>query len=408
MRSTARRRTRVAILGGGPAGLFLANALKRHGIECVVIERSSREQVESRARAGLVEERTVEALRRYGLAEGLLATGTRSASCEFRHGGTSLVVPFDDLGGGTRWVYPQQNLVRDLLAAHPDVGDILFESRAIAVEGLDTPSPTVTYRAGARTTQLDCDFVIGCDGNRGAAREAVPDLAARTATRDYGIHWLALLASAPPSAPGAVYGLHADGFAGHFPRTRGTTRYYLQIPVGDQVHDWTDVDIWHQLRRRLEHDGGPKLISGPVVEKSILRLRSAITCPMRFGRLFLAGDAAHLLTPAGGQGMNLAIADADLMADALAGHYRDRDSTLLDAYSASRLPDVRRAAEFSDRMLGLMHGDRGDGPTADPLGLIERGHLGAWAPHAFTATADHEPATPSTPDSRTEGEPAHV
>lgn len=416
-RSAARGRTRVAILGAGPAGLFLTNALKRHAIECVVFERSSREHVETRTRAGLVEQRTVESLCRYGLAEGLLAAGTPAASCEFRHLGARLEVSFAELGrGDARWGYPQQNLVRDLLAAHPDVGDIHFGSRAVAVDGLDTPSPMVTYQAGTRIAELACDFVIGCDGSRGLARQVIPEGARRTSARDYGIDWLSLLASAPPSAPGVVYGLHPDGFAGHFPRSRDTTRYFLQIPAGDRAENWTDDDIWSRLERRLALGAGPQLISGPVAEKSVLHLRSAVTFPMRFGRLFLAGDAAHLLTPAGGQGMNLAIADADLLASALIGHYRDHDDALLDAYSASRMPDVRRAAEFSDRMLRLMHGTTG----TDPLSLIEHGHLGARPGGATRlrgtqagakrskTTALHGTSTTSSPRPATKGESKHA
>jgi p-hydroxybenzoate 3-monooxygenase len=355
------RRTRVAIIGAGPAGLVLANVLTRAGVDCVVVEHRSREHVESRARAGFLEHRTVEYLTRHGLADRLLAEAMRHVRCEFRTGGRRFSVPYGELAGGrAHAVYPQQFLVRDLIELLTDAGgEVLFSTPVAEVTGLHERRATLASPQGTIT----CDFVAGCDGHRGVSRQAVPEEALRTFTKRYPFDWLAVLGEARPAPEQVVYALHENGFAGQMPRTADVSRFYLQCPAGDSVEQWPDERIWKELGHRLEADGVAALTTGRILEKGILSMRSAVTEPMQFGRLFLAGDAAHVLTPSGAKGMNLAIADAAALAEAIIAHYRDGVDDLLAGYSSTRLPDVWQAQEFSDWLVQLLHGpeDPGDG-----------------------------------------------
>ncbi|MGC0313993.1 p-hydroxybenzoate 3-monooxygenase [Kitasatospora acidiphila] len=353
-------RTRVAIVGAGPAGLVLANVLQQAGIDCLVVERRSRAHVENRARAGLIEHRTVEFLRAHGLADRLLAEGVAHGSCEFRHGGGRFSVPYRELAGGrVHHVYPQQFLVRDLIEAYlAGGGTLLFSHPAVALAELDaSDGERAVLRCeapGSEPVVIECDFIAGCDGFYGTARPAVPEGRLRASTKQHEFGWLAVLAETPPATGEIIYALHRDGFAGHMLRTSSVSRFYLQCPVGDQPENWSDDRIWSALRRRLGLSEA-ELRPGPIIEKTVLEMRSFVAEPMRYGRLFLVGDAAHIITPAGGKGMNLAIADAAELADRLLAHYRSGNSGVLDGYSAARLPDIWRAQEFSHWLLHLLH-----------------------------------------------------
>lgn len=353
--------TGVGIIGAGPAGLLLANMLLRHGIACVVFEHRSRAHVEGRARAGLIEPAAVAALDEFGLADRLRDEGVRHGACEFRFRGERRIAHYAELAGGlTHYVYPQQELVRDLVAAFlRDGGEIRFDTAVTGIAGIDA-SPRVRTGDGDGSF----DFVVGCDGSHGVAGRSIP--ADRIAVHEYrhGHGWLAVLAAAAPSTRDIVYALHPDGFAGHMLRSADVSRFYLQVPAGDDVADWPDERIWAQLRHRLATGHGWTLREGPVIEKTVLDMRSRVCEPMRVGNLFLAGDAAHVVTPAGAKGMNLALADAYELGHALVEHYRLGAGKRLDGYSEVRLRAVWRAQEFTTSFLDLLHGTVGVGRPA--------------------------------------------
>ncbi|MFB7668059.1 4-hydroxybenzoate 3-monooxygenase [Kitasatospora sp. NPDC056138] len=352
-----RLRTRVAIVGAGPAGLTLANVLQQAGIDCVVVERQTRAYVEARARAGLIDHRTVEFLAGHGLADRLLAEGSEHGSCEFRHQGERFSISYRDLAAErSHHVYPQQFLVRDLVAAYlAGGGTLLFSHPAAALHGLDGDRPVLRCEPdGADPLDIECDFVAGCDGFYGVSRQAVPAGRLHTFTKDHEFGWLAVLAETPPVGEEVIYALHEDGFAGHMLRTPSVTRFYLQCPVGDRPESWPDERIWPALHRRLGLTD-TELKPGPVTEKNVLDMRSFVVEPMQYGRLFLLGDAAHIITPAGGKGMNLAVADAAELAAGLLAHYSGAGSGALDGYSAACLPRIWQAQEFSHWLLHLLH-----------------------------------------------------
>ena len=349
------RRTQVAIIGAGPAGLVLANVLIRAGIDCIVVEHRSREHVESRARAGFLEHRTVEYLSHHGLADRLLAEAMRHVRCELRTHGRRFSVPYGRLAGGrAHAVYPQQLLVRDLIELFADAGgEVMFSTPVAEVTGLHERRAIVRCSRGDAIT---CDFVAGCDGHRGVSRQAVPPQALRTFAKRYPFDWVAVLGEARPAPDQVVYALHENGFAGQMPRTADISRFYLQCPADDSIEHWPDERIWKELRHRLAADGVEELSTGRILEKGILSMRSAVTEPMQFGRLYLAGDSAHVLTPSGAKGMNLAVADAAALAEAIVAHYRDGIQELLAGYTSTRLVDVWQAQEFSDWLVQLLHG----------------------------------------------------
>jgi p-hydroxybenzoate 3-monooxygenase len=336
----------VGIVGAGPAGLFAANVLVGAGIDCVVFERLAEDAVRARARAGLIEHRTAGLLERHGLADGMLARGKTIGACEFRRDGRRHVFDYAALSGAAHHVYPQQLLVGDLIDALRSAGgEIRFGAAADAVRLADEP---VIVTGGG---EVRCGFVVGCDGFHGIARAAARGT--RCCGVDFGARWLAILAQAPPSSELQIYGLHPDGFAGHMHRTPAVSRFYLQLPPGADAGAWEGDAIWSQLETRLAAEG-QSLVRGPIIDTSVLELHSYVTEPMQAGRLFLAGDAAHIVTPAGGKGMNLALQDAAELAAGLLAYYRSGESARLGAYSSARLPAIWQAVEFSHWMLHLL------------------------------------------------------
>ena len=312
-------RTQVGIVGAGPAGLLLSHLLHLEGIDSVVLELRSREYVEQRVRAGVLEQGTVELLESAGVAERLRREGMVHHGIELRSSGRRHRVPLTDLTGRSITIYGQQEVVKDLIAARLEAGgQVLFEVEGVRLEGVDGDRPTIRFRAGGRDQELACDVVAGCDGFHGVCRDAVPAAAQRTFERAYPFAWLGVLAAVAPSSEEIVYASSDRGFALHSMRSPKLTRLYLQVDPEEPIERWPDERIWEELQGRLATDDGWTLDEGPILDKGVTGMRSFVVEPMRFGRLFLAGDAAHIVPPTGAKGMNLAVADVRVLAEALA------------------------------------------------------------------------------------------
>ncbi|GGS63445.1 4-hydroxybenzoate 3-monooxygenase [Planobispora rosea] len=345
-------RTQVGIIGAGPAGLLLSHLLHLRGISSVVLERRSRDYVERRVRAGVLEQGTVDTLVESGVGERLLREGLVHDGIELRYGGAGHRVAFEKLVPGRAiTVYGQQEVVRDLIAARLAAGgDIRFEVDDVAVHSLED-APYVTF-GGER---LDCDFIAGCDGFHGVSRPSVPEGVITVYEREYPFAWLGILARVAPSAEELIYARTGRGFALHSMRSPEISRFYLQVPAGQDLDEWPDERIWAELKARLETVPGFTLATGEIIEKGITPLRSFVAEPMRHGRLFLAGDAAHIVPPTGAKGLNLAVADVRVLTEALTRFYADGSAALLDDYSDICLKRVWRAQHFSWWMTTLLH-----------------------------------------------------
>ena len=367
--------TEVAIVGAGPAGLMLANLLVRRGVPCVVVDKFDRSQILTRARAGLLERRTVELLDRIGVADRLYAEGHVHTGCAFRFGGAEeydaffadYSAAYDDT---PQYVFPQQEVVADLLASfEARGGEVRYATEAVKIRTGEEPAVEC-----ADGTVIRAAFVAGADGQHGASRASVPSGVLTEYEMQHEFRWLTLLADAPPSADTTIYAQHPDGFAGHLLRSATVTRFHLQVPFGDTVDDWPDERIWTALRTRLAAPGWT-LNEGPVTSKNMLEMQSKVAEPMRYGRLFLLGDAAHIITPSGGKGMNLAIADAAELDITLSAYRRTRSESELDAYSARRLPDIWKTQEFSHALIHMMHTYPPDSPDAAFRQRLQRARL---------------------------------
>ncbi|MEU9436461.1 4-hydroxybenzoate 3-monooxygenase [Streptomyces sp. NPDC048252] len=358
--------TPVVVVGAGPAGLTVGNILRAASVDCVVLETESREVIERRPRAGVLEERAVHGLRQRGLARNLLARAQQHSACEFRFGGESYRFSYTELTGHHHWVYPQPLLVTDLVHEYVDVrgGDARFSVRDVGLHDLDTGRPSVSYICPDTTERqvLTCDFVVGADGARGVSRAALVPEHARIARHDYGTGWLALLAEAPPSSDCVLFGVHPDGFAGHMARSPDVTRYYLQCPPGDDPENWSHDRVWSELHQRLEGAGAPPLTEGRLIEKRVLDMHDYVVEPMTYGRLFLAGDSAHLVAPIAAKGMNLALHDAFLLGDALVAYLDGGAGDGLDGYSQACLRRVWDYQEFSQWLSEVYHGTAAGDP----------------------------------------------
>ena len=352
----------VVILGAGPAGLVLGNLLHGAGIDCVVLERASREHVEARARAGFLAEDAVRVLDRHGLSGGLRSRGLQHSLCEFRSEDGRFALDYAALGRGERHtVYPQQQLVSDLLSNLLAAGGrVCFETEATAVADVDTSRPTVAvHESDGRPVRWRARYVAGCDGRYGAARRSLPAGAVRHHRADHGVSWLGLLAEAPPSLPAVAYAVHRRGFAGHMARTEQITRYYVQCERGSDADSWSEDRIWDELALRMRAADYGALNSGRIVARAVVDLESDVVEPLRHGSLFLVGDAASLLSPSAAKGANLAILEAEILAEALAADILRDDAKALDGYSDRCLPTIWRAQEFSQWMVRLLHSTTG-------------------------------------------------
>ncbi|MEV0522504.1 4-hydroxybenzoate 3-monooxygenase [Streptomyces sp. NPDC050439] len=388
--SAPRRRARIVVVGAGPAGLTVANILRAASVDCVVLETESREFIEQRPRAGFIEEWAVRALQQRGLADRLLSHAQTHGECEFRWAGERHRFAYAELSGHRHFVYPQPLLVTDLVGAYADRagGDIRFGVRDVQLHGIDTDRPSVSYtdqETGERV-RIECDAVAGCDGARGVTRTYAAARRATVARHDYGIGWLALLAQAPPSSDCVVFGLHPRGFAAHMARSPQVTRYYLECPPGDDPENWPHERVWSELRARLTVAGAPPLTEGPLIEKRVLDMHNYVVEPMSYGRLYLAGDAAHLAAPIAAKGMNLALHDALLLGDALVAYYARGDESGLSGYSEACLPKVWQYQEFSRWLSELLHGASSGDPFQAGIATARlRGILGSPAAAAAFA-----------------------
>ncbi|NBM15476.1 4-hydroxybenzoate 3-monooxygenase [Streptomyces sp. GC420] len=350
-------RTKVAVIGGGPAGLLLARLLHNAGIDCVVLENRTREYVEQRQRAGILEQGTVDVLREAGAGGRMDREGMVHHGIELRFDRRGHRIDFPALTGGRSvMVYPQTEVVKDLIERQlADGPPLFFEAEALAVEKPDSGQPLVRFRHEGREQTLDCDWVVGADGFHGIARATIPDEVLRTYERTYPFSWLGILADVPPSCEELIYARHARGFALHSMRSPSVSRLYLQVPNGTDPRDWSDERIWDELETRFELDGDWTLRRGPITQKSVTPMRSWVTEPMRHGRLLLAGDAAHIVPPTGAKGLNLAVSDVTLLARAFTHLARTGSTELLDAYSDLCLKRVWQATRFSYDMTTMLH-----------------------------------------------------
>ena len=349
-------RTQVAIVGAGPAGLLLGALLAKAGIEAVVVEQRSAQYVLGRIRAGVLEQVTVALLEQAGVAERLHAEGLVHHGIELSFGGARHRIDFERLTGKHVTVYGQTEVTRDLMHAREAAGlETVYEAGQVTPHGVDGTGPSVSYVKDGATHTIECDFIAGCDGFHGVCRQSVPAAALAVFERVYPFGWLGVLSQTPPVSPELIYSNHERGFALCSMRSLTRSRYYVQCPLEDKLEAWSDARFWDELRRRLDRAAAETIVTGPSIEKSIAPLRSFVAEPMRFGRLFLAGDAAHIVPPTGAKGLNLAASDVGLLAQALAEHYRDQSDAGIEHYSARSLRRVWRAERFSWWFTSLMH-----------------------------------------------------
>jgi p-hydroxybenzoate 3-monooxygenase len=350
-------RTQVGIIGAGPAGLLLSRLLQLQGIDTVVLENRSRDYVEARIRAGILEQHTVQTLRDAGMGDRLDREGLPHDGIHLQYPGTRHHVDFEELCGRSVWVYGQTEVTKDLIKAQLDDGPpLLFEVSDVRPEDVDGDTPRIRFTdADGNHQVLECDVIAGTDGFHGVSRPVVTvGTAGRLWERTYPYAWLGILADVAPSADELVYAWHPDGFALLSMRSPSVSRLYLQVDPAEKIADWSDDRIWSALSTRLGLDGW-SLQTGPVTEKSILPMRSFVSAPMRRGRLFLAGDAAHIVPPTGAKGLNLAVADVTLLASALVRLLREKQTDLVDSYSDRALARVWRCTHFSWWMTSMLH-----------------------------------------------------
>jgi p-hydroxybenzoate 3-monooxygenase len=349
-------RTQVAIIGAGPSGLLLSQLLDLHGIDNVVLERQSRDYVEGRIRAGVLEQGTVDLLIEANVGERLLRERLVHDGFALAFADRTFRIDLKALTGGAVSVYGQTEVTKDLMEARVAAGaKLLFEAGDVSIEGFERDHPAVRYTREGRTYELSCDFVAGCDGYHGIARRSVPAAAMQTYERIYPFGWLGILADVPPASHELIYSNHARGFAMCSMRSLTRSRYYLQCGLDEKLEAWPDARFWDELRLRLPAEVAAALVAGPSIEKSIAPLRSFVVEPLWFGQLFLVGDAAHIVPPAGAKGLNLAAADVRILFQALVERYRTGRTTLLDRYSERCLRRIWMAERFSWWFTSITH-----------------------------------------------------
>ncbi|GEP55861.1 4-hydroxybenzoate 3-monooxygenase [Reyranella soli] len=348
-------RTQVGIIGAGPAGLLLARLLKVHGVESVIVEARSRSYVENRIRAGVLEQGTVGLLEEAGVAERLHREGLVHDGVEIGSGSRRFRIDFRELVGKTVTVYGQTEVTKDLIAARlSGDGLIVWEASDVVIDDPNSNRPRLAFDVAGKRRELVCDFIAGCDGFHGVSRPTLPESIRQTFERVYPFGWVGILADVPPCSPELIYASHDHGFALASMRSLTRSRYYLQCDLDDKIEEWSDARVWDELKVRLG-SASPNITTGPSIEKSIAPLRSFVSTPMQHGRLFLAGDAAHIVPPTGAKGLNLAASDVHYLCRALVAHYKTNNDDLLAAYSDTALARVWKAERFSWWMTMLLH-----------------------------------------------------
>jgi p-hydroxybenzoate 3-monooxygenase len=370
------KRTQVGIIGSGPSGLLLSQLLHLNGIESVILERQSRAHVEGRIRAGVLEQGTVDLLRKARVNARMDREGIVHHGFSLAFDGRKTRIDMHELtGGDSIMIYGQTEMTRDLIDARLAAGAVIaYEAPVLAVEDSDRSKPQIVYEKNGRTHRLTCDFVAGCDGYHGASRKSIPGDRLRLFEKVYPFGWLGILADVPPVDDELIYANHERGFALCSMRSTTRSRYYVQCSLDDSVDNWTDQGFWDELRRRLPENVANKVTTGPRLEMSIAPLRSFVAEPMRWGNLFLAGDAAHIVPPTGAKGLNLAASDIYYLSRALIAYYREKRNDLLDRYSGACLNRVWKAIRFSWWFTSLMH-KFDDDPLGYRLQIAELDYL---------------------------------
>jgi p-hydroxybenzoate 3-monooxygenase len=369
-------RTQVGIIGAGPAGLFLAHMLHRAGIESVVLEGRSRGYVEERVRAGVLEAGTVDLMRDMGLDARMKRESMSDMALDIRFAGRLVHMDFPELAGGRHvTIYGQQEVVKDLIAARlADGGQILFEAEASTIDGIDGKRPTIRYRHQGHDATLECDFVAGCDGFHGISRPAMPASMLIEYDRLYSVAWLGILSHSPPIKE-MTYSNNERGFALCSRRSPKVSRHYLQVPIDEDPDTWSDARFWDELHLRMDDGNKSEIVEGEIFQKNVAPLRSFVASPMQHGRLFLAGDAAHIVPPTGAKGLNLAVADVRVLARGLTDFYRTGATARLDRYSQVCLKRVWKTVRYSTYMTALLHRFPEHSPFERQVQLAELDYL---------------------------------
>ncbi|WP_176086439.1 4-hydroxybenzoate 3-monooxygenase [Martelella sp. HB161492] len=348
--------TEVVIIGGGPSGLLLSQLLNRNGIATVILERSSRAHVLSRIRAGIIEWGAVETFREAGAGARMDREGIPHNGCVLSHDALAVRIDFEELTGRKVMVYGQTEITADLYAAQDAIGTPIFHDvDDVVIEDVLTSRPAVSFTVDGERRRLECAFVAGCDGFHGVSRQVIPAEKRREFERIYPFGWLGLLAHTPPVHEELIYAGSERGFALASMRSQTLSRYYIQVPLADRPDDWSDAAFWEELKRRLPAAAAQQLVTGPSIEKSIAPLRSFVSEPLRYGRLFLVGDAAHIVPPTGAKGLNLAVSDVFYLAEALVPALKHQASAGIDGYSARALARIWNAMRFSWQMTLMLH-----------------------------------------------------
>jgi p-hydroxybenzoate 3-monooxygenase len=370
-------RTQVAIIGAGPSGLLLGQLLHKAGIDAIILERQTGDYVLTRIRAGILEQVCIDLLDEAGVGQRMHEKGLIHGGFEMLYNGQRHRIDMNKLTGGKNvMVYGQTDLTKDLMDARAAAGlPTVYEAQNVAIHDFDTKNPRVTYEKDGKQFQIECDFIAGCDGFHGVCRASAPRSAIKEFEKVYPFGWLGLLSDTPPVHDELIYINSPRGFALCSQRSNTRSRYYLQVPLTNTVEEWSDDAFWQELKLRLDEEGREKLITGPSIEKSIAPLRSFITEPMRFGRMFLAGDAGHIVPPTGAKGLNLAATDVKYLANGLIEFYKDKSEAGIDTYSEKCLKRIWKGERFSWWFTQLMHRFPDDGAIVSKFQEAELDYL---------------------------------
>lgn len=388
-------RTQVGIIGAGPAGLLLSHLLHLQGIDSVVLESRSREQIESTIRAGVLEQGTMDLLTETGVGERMKAEGALHHGFELAFEGKRRRIDLTDLTGKAITVYAQHEVIKDLVAARVAAqGALKFEVSDVSLHDIDGATPTIRYRHQGEAHELQCDFIMGCDGSQGISRNAIPEALRRDYQRVYPFGWFGILVEAPPSSDELIYARHERGFALVSTRSPNVQRMYFQCDPKDTADNWSDDRIWAEMHARVDSDDGHKVVEGKIFQKNIVGMRSFVSTTMQHGRLFLAGDAAHIVPPTGAKGLNLAVSDVRILSDALRAFYKEDRNDLLNSYSETALKRIWRAEHFSYWMTRMMHRLDDASPFEQQLQVAELEHVTTSRSAAISMAENYVGAVP--------------